>query len=391
MLLCESLQANTSGEEIFKCVNNYFEKHDIPWTKCVDICIDGATAMVRKLTGVVTRIKGVSPNCTSSHCVLHREALATKKLSVPLKTVLDETVKIVNYIKSQPLQTRLFSILCDEMCSQYTSLLLHTDVRWLSRGKVLTRVFELRNELVVFLLDKKFTLSDQLTDLLWLQRLAYLADIFSKLNEINLSLQGRDVTVFAAKDKMLAALRKVSFWISCMEKGEVICFPTLSEFLNETECELDDSIREDISDYLHELVDNFVKYFPATTEENQWIQNPFNISTRPVSLSVPEYENLIELTSDGYMKAKLADLSLINFWNDISDDQHSVLKKHAQRILMPFVTTYLCETAFSHYIMVKTKYRNRLDARPNKRVKLSSIVPDLKMMCSAMKQKHPSH
>ena len=30
VLLCESLQANTSGEEIFKCVNNYFEKHYIP-------------------------------------------------------------------------------------------------------------------------------------------------------------------------------------------------------------------------------------------------------------------------------------------------------------------------------------------------------------------------
>ena len=234
-------------------------------------------------------------------------------------------------------------------------------------------------------------MSDQLTDLLWLQHFAYLADIFSKLNEINISLQGRDVTVFAANDKMLAASRKVSFWISCMEKGDVTCFPTLSEFLNETECEFDDSIREDISDHLHKLVDNFAKYRPATTEENQWIRNPFNISTRPASLSVPEYENLIELTSDGDMKAKFADLSLINFWNDISDDQHSVLKKHALRILMPFATTYLCETAFFHYAMVKTKNRNRLYAGPNMRVKLSSILPDFKMMCSAKKQNHPSH
>ena len=76
-------------------------------------------------------------------------------------------------------------------------------------------------------------------------------------------------------------------------------------------------------------MNNFAKYFPAATEENQLNRNPFNISTRPASLSVTEYENLIELTSDGDMKAKFADLSLINFWNDICDDQHSVLKKRA--------------------------------------------------------------
>jgi hypothetical protein len=65
--------------------------------------------------------------------------------------VLSEVVKIVNYIKANALNSRLFAVLCDEMGADHKKLLLHAEVRWLSRGKVLSRVFELRNELVEFL------------------------------------------------------------------------------------------------------------------------------------------------------------------------------------------------------------------------------------------------
>jgi hypothetical protein len=58
-----------------------------------------------------------------------------------LKTVLDYSVKIVNYIKSRPLNARVFKLLCEEMGSEHTKLLLHTKITWLSRAKVLVRVF----------------------------------------------------------------------------------------------------------------------------------------------------------------------------------------------------------------------------------------------------------
>ncbi|MBN3312902.1 GRN protein, partial [Atractosteus spatula] len=63
-----------------------------------------------------------------------------------LKSVLDEAVKIVNFMKSRPVQSRLFRVLHGEMGSDHVQLLLHTEVRWLSRAKVLTRLFELRDE-----------------------------------------------------------------------------------------------------------------------------------------------------------------------------------------------------------------------------------------------------
>jgi hypothetical protein len=40
--------------------------------------------------------------------------------------VLDDAVKVLIHIKSKPLNARLFKILCEEMGSGHTILLLHT-------------------------------------------------------------------------------------------------------------------------------------------------------------------------------------------------------------------------------------------------------------------------
>lgn len=61
----------------------------------------------------------------------------------------------MNFIKAKPLQSRLFDKLCEDMGSLHKSLLLHTEVRWFSRGKVLTRLVELREEVTIFLHTKK--------------------------------------------------------------------------------------------------------------------------------------------------------------------------------------------------------------------------------------------
>ena len=60
----------------------------------------------------------------------------------------------MNFIKSRPLNSRLFQLLCKEMGAAQKSLLLHTEVRWLSRGKVLRRIYKLREEVVKFISDK---------------------------------------------------------------------------------------------------------------------------------------------------------------------------------------------------------------------------------------------
>ena len=92
--------------------------------------------MTVHLKEFVAHVKELNGDILVTHCFLHREALVTKYLASELKIVLEQCIKMINYIKSRPLRSRLFHKLCQAMETKYESLLLHPEVRWLSRGKV---------------------------------------------------------------------------------------------------------------------------------------------------------------------------------------------------------------------------------------------------------------
>jgi hypothetical protein len=97
--------------------------------------------MTGRLKGFVSRVKQDFSNVGSTHCFIHREALVAKTIPAELKSVLDSVVKMVNYVKSRALMTRLLKQMCQEAGSRHDTLVLHTDIRWLSRGKVLGRFY----------------------------------------------------------------------------------------------------------------------------------------------------------------------------------------------------------------------------------------------------------
>jgi hypothetical protein len=126
-------------------------------------------------------------------------------------------------VKAQPLNNRLFSLLCDEMGSEYMQLLLHSEIRWLSIGKVLAKLFQLRHEVLLFVNDSASLLVGEA----WLLALSYLSDIFSKLNNLNLSLREKYLAVLDAYDKIKAFEKKLVLWISYVKNRQFASFPTL--------------------------------------------------------------------------------------------------------------------------------------------------------------------
>ena len=62
--------------------------------------------------------------------------------------------RVVNFIRTKGLNHRQFKYFLEEFDSEYRDVLYHTEVKWLSRGKVLDRRFELREEIWQFMENK---------------------------------------------------------------------------------------------------------------------------------------------------------------------------------------------------------------------------------------------
>lgn len=155
LLFCKYIKNRATADELFKIMDSYFKEHGLKWENCVGFCSDGAQTMAGSRNGLQALIKRVVPDAHWMHCVIHREALASRQLSPELNDVLTEVVSVVNFIKTRPLKVRLFSALCEEMGDDHTSVLFHSEARWLSRGKVLSCVFELRAEIRIFLEEER--------------------------------------------------------------------------------------------------------------------------------------------------------------------------------------------------------------------------------------------
>jgi len=391
LLCCLELPGHTTSMEIYKSINTYIENKSLLWKNCIGLCTDGAANMTGKHSGVVSKIKEfAADDMLFTHCFIHREHLAAKKMSPQLNEVLSQCIKIVNYIRCKALNCRLFRILCEELGSEHVGLLLHAEVRWLSRGRVLKRLFDLREEVKDFLGKKNCDLSNFFNDNNWVAKLSYLSDIFSNINDLNLSLQGYNSTIFNVLNKIEAFKQKLKLWYECVQQNNYDMFLSLSDFKISENIDIKE-INNVIGEHLQALSYAFNKYYPPEDDVrlgNMWIIHPF-IEQSNHKLNISEQEQLIDLKSDMGLKVLFDSISVTQFWIKVRND-YPILHEKAMRILLAFSTTYLCESAFSALTIIKSKQRNRLIVSPALRLAVTTLTPRIENICNK-KEKQKSH
>lgn len=211
-----------------------------------------------RLYALLLQTNTTAADLLSTHCVIQRVMLVSRKMSSELN-VLHDVIKVINHVKVHALSSRLFKQLCEEMDAEHKH-----QVHWLSKGRSLARVFELRELLQRCLSEKQSPLAAHFSSTEWVVKLAYMCDIFSLLNGLNLSLQGRTTTVLESADKVAAF------------KNPNVHLLTLAGILEETEPGPPFSELE--HDHLSQLSKELEHDFPTTEDPHhgkEWIRDPF--------------------------------------------------------------------------------------------------------------------
>nr|XP_014719508.2 LOW QUALITY PROTEIN: zinc finger MYM-type protein 6 [Equus asinus] len=379
LLCCLEMPSQITGFEIFELINNYIDSKSLSWKHCVGLCTDGAASMTGRCSGLRAKVQEVATNTVAfTHCFIHREHLAAEKLSPCLHEILLQSAQILSFIKSNALNSRMLTILCEEMGPEHVNLPLPAEVRWISRGRILTRLFELRHEIEIFLNQKHSDLARYFLDEEWVAKLAYLSDIFSLINELNLSLQGTMTTLFNLYNKIDVFKEKLKMWLKRTQENDYDMFPSFSEFSNSSGLNMR-SIASIIFKHLEGLSQMFNDCYPPEEDlrsGNSWILNPF-VNHQNSNLTDFEEEKLAQLSSDLGSQSVFKSMSVTQFWIN-AKTSYPELHEKSMKFLLPFSTIYLCDATFS--ALTESKQRNLLVSGPAVRLAVTSLIPRIEKL-----------
>ena len=383
----KSMHGTTTGKEIFEEVSKCVTEIKLPWDKLVGLTTDGAPAMCGKKSGLVgmVREKMREENCagelTVYHCIIHQEALCAKALK--MEHVMTTVTQVVNFIRAKGLNHRQFKSFLEECGSEYADVPYHTEVRWLSRGKVLNRCFELREEICQFL-ETKGKDTAELREQKFLCELAFLCDISSHLDALNLQLQGRGRIITDMYAAVRAFKTKLCLWENQMLQGNPCHFPCCQSIKAQISTAVFPCAQfaEKLSVLAAEFSRRFAN-FDAQKCKFELLSNPFavDVENAPTNIQM----ELIELQCNDTLKSKYDAVGAAQFPRFIPDTMPQ-LRTQAAQMLSMFGSTYLCEQLFSSMKMTKTTHRRRLtDEHLRSILRISSaqsLSPDIDELAS---------
>ncbi len=389
----QSLKGTTTGEDIFGKVCQMMGELGLDWSKLVSIITDGAPSMVgasRGLIGCMNR--EMEERCLSPplqvHCLIHQQALCCKVLK--WESVMKVVVSCINFIRANRLKHRQFQAFLAELESAHGDVLYHTEVRWLSRGRVLRRFYELLPEINAFLLTKGKTVPE-LIDAEWKWDLAFLTDVTEMLNGLNLQLQGKGKLICDMYSHIKTFRVKLALLVGQVQKQDFTHLPVTQSLSPEKPvAPLPAEKSVEVLEMLKTEFDVRFRELHVHAKEIRLFQNPF---AADIDEALPCYQfELAELQNCDVLKDAFKPNGLIEFYAALPNETYPNIKRHAMMFTL-FGSTYICEQTFSFMKLMKTPMRSRLTdehLHQSLRLAVTGMEPDIGHL-TTQKQAHSSH
>ena len=122
LLFCSPLKLGSHGIYVYNEVNKYFNLQCLN-SALFSVSLDGGPVILDHINSFSDFIQENMSNIEVTHCMIHRHALMVNYLEPILEAVMHVVIKIVNFIRGDVLNTRLFHELCQDGEDEYTDLL----------------------------------------------------------------------------------------------------------------------------------------------------------------------------------------------------------------------------------------------------------------------------
>ena len=136
-------EGSSTGENIFKVLDQELSKEKIPWSNCVAFAADNASVMLGKKKGVASFMKNQNSQCHILGCPCHMAHNTAEKAAKSLPIAIDEfLVDVYYYLEKSSKRLKVLKShqsLCE---TGVKKILKYETTRWLSMGVCIDRLLE---------------------------------------------------------------------------------------------------------------------------------------------------------------------------------------------------------------------------------------------------------
>ncbi|XP_069792420.1 general transcription factor II-I repeat domain-containing protein 2B-like [Narcine bancroftii] len=223
----QSMKGTMTGSDLFTEVNACLDKLGLKWDRLAGVTTDRCPNLmvinIGPLKWMQDKVTEINPELklVFLHCIKHQNVLC--KSVIKLNHVKTKTV---NFIRIPALNHRQIVALMEEREIEHGDIGYHTTVRWLSLGKVLKSVWDLKAEIQEFC-EKNGKDIPELSDGKWMADLVFAVDVTTLMKELNTKLQHWGLFVHEMYSLVKAFMRKLQFLSSQLESNTLSHMQTL--------------------------------------------------------------------------------------------------------------------------------------------------------------------